>query len=130
GDHQSQCALVYAVQAQLSRFRGDDGRTPAFPSVHHDHALDPALRAGIRKAYRAAKGERPSISFCAPSGTSKPPRRSDGPSGAKGDCRIRSRSIASRPLIARPKRLSANIPREISEIRSSKYLDNLIEQNH
>jgi transposase-like protein len=44
---------------------------------------------------------------------------------ATADCRIRSRSMAIRPLIARPKRLSANIQRE-----TSKYLNNLIEQDH
>src|SRR5580704_12505101 len=31
----------------------------------------------------------------------------------QGDCRIRSRSMAIRPLIARPVRFSASIPREI-----------------
>ncbi len=47
-------------------------------------------------------------------------------------CRIRSRSMAIRPLVARQKRLSANIRREINAkgIRSSKYLNNLIEQDH
>src|ERR1700733_15283314 len=32
---------------------------------------------------------------------------------ARGACRIRSRSMAIRPLIARPVRFSASIPREI-----------------
>ena len=35
-------------------------------------------------------------------------------SAPRADCRIRSRSMAIRPLIARPKRLSANIRREIN----------------
>ena len=34
-------------------------------------------------------------------------------SGARGDCRIRSRSMAIRPFIARPVTFSASIPREI-----------------
>jgi hypothetical protein len=50
---------------------------------------------------------------------------------ARGDCRIRSRSMAIRPLIARPVRFSASIPEgNRCEIRSSKYLNNLIEQDH
>jgi hypothetical protein len=43
----------------------------------------------------------------------RPRCSSDGLSGARGDCRIRSRSMAIRPLIARPVRFSASIPREI-----------------
>ncbi len=65
--------------------------------------------------YRAVdKRERPSMFCFAPSETSPRPRcSSDGLSGARGDCRIRSRSMAIRPLIARPVRFSASIPREI-----------------
>ena len=65
--------------------------------------------------YRAVDKEgKTSISCCAPSGTSQPPRHSSGElSAPRADCRIRSRSMAIRPLIARPKRLSANIRREI-----------------
>jgi hypothetical protein len=66
--------------------------------------------------YRAVdKEERLSIFCCAPSGTSQPPgHSSDGLSGARGNCRIRSRSMAIRLRIAQPKRLSANIPRQIN----------------
>src|SRR6202045_3373 len=41
------------------------------------------------------KRERPSISYCAPNGTSPPPRPSSGGlSGARADCRVRLRSTA------------------------------------
>src|SRR6202042_1135763 len=42
----------------------------------------------------------------------------------------RLRSMAIRPLIGRPKRLSTNPEGNQCEIRSSKYLNNRIEQNH
>src|SRR3984885_7011087 len=61
------------------------------------------------------KREKPSISCCAPGGPPQPPRRSSGElSAPRADCPIRSRSMAIRPLIARPKRLSANIQKEIN----------------
>jgi len=62
--------------------------------------------------YRAVdKKERLSISCSAPSGMSRPRKRFyGGRSSAKADCRIRSRSMATRHHIGRPKRFSANIP--------------------
>ena len=66
-------------------------------------------------------------------GESQPPRRSSGElSAPRADCSIRSRSMAIRPLIARLKRVSANmIQKEINaRSGSSKYLNNLIEQDH
>ena len=52
-------------------------------------------------------------------------------SGARGDMPPRSRSMAIRPLIVRPVKFSAEHPeRNRCEIRSSKYLNNLIEQDH
>jgi hypothetical protein len=64
--------------------------------------------------YRAVDKEG-TISCCAPNETSPPPRRSSGAlSEARADCLIRSRSTAIRLRIARPRRLSANIPREIN----------------
>src|SRR5258708_18860508 len=50
GDHCPLCALVSAIQTQLSRSRRDDGRTRALAGAHDDHALDPTLCPGIRKA--------------------------------------------------------------------------------
>ncbi len=69
---------------------------------------------------------------CAPSGTSPRPKPSSGLlSGVRADCRLKSRSTVIRPHIAQPKRPWTNIPREIQcNIRSSKYLNNLIEQDH
>jgi hypothetical protein len=63
---------------------------------------------------RPTKRERPSISCYGPSGTSRPPKpSSDGLLGARGGCRIRSRSTGIRLHVARPRRPSANILREI-----------------
>jgi transposase-like protein len=78
---------------------------------------------------RSTKKERPSISCFAPSGTSPPPRRSFARlSGSRADCRIRSRSMVIWLHIARRSRFSAKYPK--CKIRSSKYLNNLIEQDH
>jgi DDE domain len=49
-------------------------------------------------------------------------------SGSRADCRIRSRSMVIWLHIARRSRLSAKHPK--CKIRSSKYLNNLIEQDH
>ena len=80
----------------------------------------------------STKRERPSMFCFAPSETSPRPRRSsDGRSGARGDCRIRSRSMAIRPLIAAAKEVLGEHPEgNRCAIRSSKYLNNLIEQDH
>jgi hypothetical protein len=65
--------------------------------------------------YRAVDKEGPSISYCAPNGTSRRPRPSSGGrSCARVDCRKRLRSMAIRPLIAQPKRPWTNIPRKIN----------------
>src|SRR5665811_861918 len=77
--------------------------------------VDETYVAGPISIVPSTKRERPSISCCAPNGTSRRPRPSSGgPSWARVDCRIRSRSMAIRPLIGRPKRLSTNIPRAIN----------------
>src|ERR1700735_658704 len=50
----------------------------------------------------STKRERPSISCCAPNGTSRRPRPSSGGrSCARVDCRKRSRSVGIRPLLGR-----------------------------
>jgi hypothetical protein len=41
--------VVSEVHAQLSRSRGNDGRTRDFSGPYDDNALDPALCSGIRK---------------------------------------------------------------------------------
>ena len=88
--------------------------------------------AGSISTVPSTKRERPSISCCAPSGTSQPPRHSSGElSAPRADCRIRSRSMAISPLIARPKEALGEHPEgNRCEIRWSKYLNNLIEQDH
>ena len=52
GRSSSSGALVSPVQAQLSRSRGNDGRTRDFSGPYDDNALDPALCFGIRKALK------------------------------------------------------------------------------
>ena len=66
--------------------------------------------------YRAVDKEGKTVDFLfAPSGTSPRPRPSSGLlSGARGDCRLKSRSTVIRPHIAQPKRPWTNIPREIN----------------
>ena len=65
--------------------------------------------------YRAVDKEGKTVDVLLRASETSPRPRcfSDGLSGARGDCRIRSRSMAIRPLIARPVRFSASIPREI-----------------
>jgi len=64
---------------------------------------------------RSTKRERRWTSCCASSETSPPPKpSSEGLSGARGDCRIKSPSTVIRPQIAPPKRPSTNMPREIN----------------
>ena len=80
----------------------------------------------------STKRERPSISCCAPSGTSQPPRHSSGElSAPKGrlphkitlDGYQASHRAAKEALGEHPEGNRC-------EIRSSKYLNNLIEQDH
>ena len=83
--------------------------------------------------YRAVdKEEEPSTSCCAPSATSPRPKPSSGLlSGVRADCRLKSRSTVIRPHIAQPKRPWTKHPEgNQCKIRSSKYLNNLIEQDH
>ena len=146
--------------AQLSRSRGNDGRTRDFSGSYDGNALDPALCSGIRKAVEpfacraggswrvdetyvkikatglisialSTSKEKLSIFFSAQSGMSRPPKRfSVGRSRARADCRTPSRLTATKPRIGRRGSFSATSARQADQIRSSKYLNNLIEQDH
>ena len=78
------------------------------------------------------KEEEPSTSCCAPSGTSPRPKPSSGLlSGVRADCRVKSRSTVIRPLHRAAKEALDEHPEgNQCKIRSSKYLNNLIEQDH
>src|ERR1700722_2545239 len=80
----------------------------------------------------STKRETPSISCFAPSGTSPPPRRSsNGRSNARANCHTRSRSTAIRRRIARRQEALSEHPEgNQCKTRSSKYVNNLIEQDH
>src|SRR5262249_55086409 len=47
-DHRAVRAVVSALQAQLPRPGGDDGRAWGVDGPHHDHALGASLCAGVR----------------------------------------------------------------------------------
>ena len=70
---------------------------------------------GLIFIVRSTTRARQSIFCFAPSGMSRPPRHFSGElSGARVDCRIRSRSTVARLRIARQKKLSANVSMAIS----------------
>ena len=109
-------AIMRWIQRYVPEFerRWNRFTRPAWLSWRVDETYVKSKAAGSISTVPSTKRERPSISCCAPSGTSQPPRHSSGElSAPRADCRIRSRPMAIRPLIARPKRLSANIRREI-----------------
>ena len=88
--------------------------------------------AGPISTVPSTKREEPSTSCCAPSGTSPRPKPSSGLlSGVRADCRLKSRSTVIRPHIAQRKEALDEHPEgNQCKIRSSKYLNNLIEQDH
>src|ERR1700722_16789063 len=88
--------------------------------------------AGPISIVPSTKRERPSMFCFAPSETSPRPRCSSNRLlGARGVRRIRSRSMAIKPLIRAASEVLDEHPEgNRCEIRSSKYLNNLIEQDH
>src|ERR1700733_13206755 len=85
----------------MSRNSRDAGIASSARWLSPGAAMKPTSKSkddGPISTARSTKRERPSIFCCAPSGRAPPPRRSsDGRSGARGDCPIRSRSMAIIP---------------------------------
>ena len=157
----SSACVGIPVQAQLSRSRGNDGRTRIISGSYDDHALNRTLCSGIRKAvepicrqaggswrvdetyvkikgrwtylYRAVDKQGKTVDFLLRAKRDVAAAKAFFRRAFKSqaDCRAPSRLTATKPRIGRRGSFSANIGAASGpKSGPSKYLNNLIEQDH